>query len=160
MKGLHVSTPFLNQSWIFCVDKKLFTSALFEYYLDPFSASRIISLVSDPEVNKEQRDSSKADAWILEYIVAHSQQIAIDSDNFGFIRISEANAFTNRNPNGWGLSQWCPYTVAGSYIVYLEPRFFDLVCVRWAYECRIYRKRMQFKLMEMQAQGERHSPSY
>ena len=60
---LHVLTPFLNQSWIFCVDKKLFTSALFEYYLDRFAASQTFSLISDPEVNKEQRNSSKADAW-------------------------------------------------------------------------------------------------
>jgi carbohydrate-binding DOMON domain-containing protein len=105
---LHVLTPFLNQSWTFCVDNKLFSSALFECYLDRFSASRIISLISDPEVNQEQRNSSKADAWILEYIAAHDQQIAIaiDGDNSGFIRISEANfTFTNRIPNGWSPPQ-------------------------------------------------------
>jgi hypothetical protein len=121
---LHVLTSFLTQSWIFCVDNKLFTSALFEYYLDRFSASRIISLNSDPEANKEHRNSSKADAWTLEYIATHGQQIAIaiDGDNSGFIRISEANAFTNRIPNGWSLSQWCAYTIAGSCMVYLDMR--------------------------------------
>ena len=39
----------------------------------------------------------------------------------------------------------------------------DLVRVGWPYECRIYRKRMHrlmFKLMEMQAEGERHFPFY
>ncbi|KIM37236.1 hypothetical protein M413DRAFT_448725 [Hebeloma cylindrosporum] len=129
-----------EMSWIFCVDNKLFTSALFEYYLDHFSASRRITLNSNPEVSEEQKNASNSDEWTLEYIAAHGQQIAIavDRDNSGFIRISEANAFTKKIPNGWSLPQWCAYTVAG-----------------WSYECRIYRKRMHrllFKLMEMEAQ--------
>jgi len=112
----------MNQSWIFCVDNKLFSSALYEYYLDLFSASRIKTLESDSEVNKEGQNSSKADAWTLDYINNYGQRIAlaIDRDWSGFIRISEANAFTNRIPKGWSLPQWCAYTVAGSYIFYLD----------------------------------------
>ena len=106
---LHALTPCLNQSWMFCVDNKLFTSGLAEYYRERLSASVIISL-------------DKADAWTLEYFVKHGQQIAIaiDSDNSGFIRISEVNAFTNRIPNGWNLPQWCAYTIAGWCTVYLD----------------------------------------
>ena len=117
-ENLHVLTPFLNQSRIFCIG----TSALLEYYLDRFSAFRIISLDSDPEASKEHRNLSKANAWTLEYIATHGQQIAIaiDGDNSGFIKISKANAFMNRIPNGWNLSQWCAYTIVGSYIVYLD----------------------------------------
>jgi len=102
---LHSLTPFLNQSWIFCVDNEIFAGGLVEYYRDHISASSI-------------------DAWTLEYIVNHGKKmaIAIDSDNSGFIRISEANAFANKIPNGWSLSQWCAYTVAGSCIVYLDTR--------------------------------------
>jgi hypothetical protein len=113
---------FLNQSWIFCVDNKLFSSALYEYYLDLFSASRIRTIDSDSEANKERRNSSKADAWTLDYINNYGQKIAlaIDRDGSGFIRISEANVFTNRIPKGWSLPQWCAYTVAGSYIFYFD----------------------------------------
>jgi hypothetical protein len=120
----HFLTPFLNQSWIFCVDNKLFSSALFEYYLDLFSASRIKTLNSESEANKERLDSSKADNWTLDYINNYGQRLglAIDQDGSGFIRISEANTFTKKIPAGWSLPQWCAYTVAGSYIVYLDPR--------------------------------------
>ena len=109
------------QSWIFCVDNKLFSTALYEYYLDLLSAPRINTLDSDSEPNKERRNPSKADDWTLGYFANYGQKItlAIDRDNSGFVRISEANAFTNGIPNGWSLPQWCAYTVAGSYIVYL-----------------------------------------
>jgi len=114
----------LNQSWIFCVDNKLFSGALYEYYLDFFRASRISTLDSNSEANKERRNSSKADAWTLDYFANYGYKIAlaIDRDNSGFVRISEANAFTDGIPNGWSLPQWCAYTVAGSYIVYLGPQ--------------------------------------
>ena len=130
---LHVLTPFLNQSWIFCIDNKLFTSALFEYYLDPFSASPMISLNSDPEANKEQRNSSKAGAWTLEYIPAHGQQIAIaiNGGNSGFIRISEANfAFTNRIPNGILPSGARTLLLVRTYFTLLS--VIDLVGLGWS----------------------------
>jgi hypothetical protein len=59
----------------------------------------------------------------LKYILDYGQQIAnaIDRDASGFIRISEANAFTKAIPNGWSLPQWYAYNVAGSYIVFLDP---------------------------------------
>jgi hypothetical protein len=80
------------------------------------------TLDSDSEANKERLNSSKADDWTLAYFAYYGQKItlAIDQDNSGFVRISEANAFTNKIPNGWSLPQWCAYTVAGSYIVYLD----------------------------------------
>ena len=67
-------TPFLNQSWIFCVDNKVFSSALFEYYLDIFnSASQINTLDSDAKANKERWNSSKVNNWMLHYIVHYGQ---------------------------------------------------------------------------------------
>ena len=80
------------------------------------------TLDSDSETNKERRNSSKADDWTLDYINNYGPKltIAIDRDNSGFIRISEANTFTNKIPNGWSLPQWCAYTVAGSYTAYLD----------------------------------------
>ena len=109
---------FLIQSWIFCVDNKVFSGALYEYYLDFFSPSRIKTLNSDSEANKEPQNSSKADAWTLDYINYSGQKIvlAIDRDGSGFVRISEANTFTNGIPKGWSLPQWCAYNVAGSYL--------------------------------------------
>ncbi|KAH9481751.1 hypothetical protein JR316_0006278 [Psilocybe cubensis] len=67
------------------------------------------------------------DSWTLEYIALHGHHItqAIDNDGSGFIRISEANAFTQQIPKGWNLPQWCAYSAAG-----------------WAYEARIYRRRI------------------
>ena len=98
-ENLHVLTPLLNPSRVFCVG----TSALLEYHLDRFSASRIISLDSDPEANKEHRNSSKANAWTLEYIATHGQQItiAIDGDNSGFIKISARGECLHEQDPEW-----------------------------------------------------------
>jgi len=76
----------------------------------------------DSEANKERQNSSNADDWTLDYINNYGPKItmAIDRDNSGFIRISEANTFTSKIPNGWSLPQWCAYTIAGSYTVYLD----------------------------------------
>jgi hypothetical protein len=86
------------------------------------SESRIKTPDSDSETNKERQNSSRADDWTRNYIANYGLKIisAIDRDDSGFIRISEANAFTSRIPKGWSLPQWCAYTVAGSYIVYLD----------------------------------------
>ncbi|KAF8159290.1 hypothetical protein B0H34DRAFT_702908 [Crassisporium funariophilum] len=152
-----------EMNWIFCVENSLFTSALFEYYLDQFSSSSITTKLSDsrdkginaaaspltpeaPKIHTVSNISSflskvgflpHADAWTLEYIALHGQRIsqAIDRDRSGFIRISEANAFAEQIPSGWNLPQWCAYTAAG-----------------WLHEARIYRARMRsilFKLHEM-----------
>ena len=55
------------------------------------------------------------DAWALEPIAMYGERISlsIDRDDSGFIRISEANAFTDRMPEGWSLPQWCAYAAIG-----------------------------------------------
>jgi hypothetical protein len=60
------------------------------------------TLDSDSETNKERQNLSRADDWTLNYIANYGPKItsAIDHDDSGFIRISEANAFTNRIPKG------------------------------------------------------------
>ncbi|KAH9481745.1 hypothetical protein JR316_0006272 [Psilocybe cubensis] len=159
-----------EMDWIFCVDNKFFVSALFEFYLDRFSSKHAIPTGpifkdGEPTSDAHQKGTldwfkqmfaisvsapkfsflsklgaiNHPDAWTLEYIALHGEQITktIDSDDSGFIRISEANAFAQQCPRGWSLPQWCAYSAAG-----------------WAYEARIYRRRIShltFKLTEMQA---------
>jgi len=124
------------------VDNKLFASALFEYYLDKFSAVRPkrehntdakvedekpgnepldqvkLSLASVPHSGFFSRLSSlnHSDAWTLECIARNGHQIAtaIDTDNSGFIRISEANHFAEQMPKEWNFPQWCAYVAAGA----------------------------------------------
>ena len=121
------------------MDNKLFASALFEYYLDKFSATQPkreqttdakledekptldplqLSTASVPHSGFFSRLSSfnHPDAWTLESIALNGHQIAaaIDTDNSGFIRISEANQFSQEIPNEWNLPQWCAYVAAGA----------------------------------------------
>ena len=128
------------------MDNKLFASALFEYYLDKFSAALPkreqttdettdakledekpgnessdqveLSLASPPLSGFFSRLSSlnHPDSWTLECIALNGHQIstAIDTDNSGFIRISEANHFAEQMPKGWNLPQWCAYVAAGA----------------------------------------------
>jgi len=123
------------------VDNKLFASALFEYYLDKFSATQLNHAhIADAKTehekagneNQVRRRSSSAsvpnsaflsrlssinhpDTWTLEYISLYGHQITttIDNDNSGFIRISEANNFTGQIPTEWNFPQWCAYVAAG-----------------------------------------------
>jgi len=107
----------------------MFSLALLEYYFDKVSsfernqpeqdsgtpnpqATRTIS--SQNEVQR-LRHVQHPDSWTLEYISAHGARIAaaIDIDNSGFIRISEANTFTEQIPQGWNLPQWCAYNAIG-----------------------------------------------
>ncbi|KAH9481747.1 hypothetical protein JR316_0006274 [Psilocybe cubensis] len=148
-------------NWIFCVENKFFVSAVFEFYLDRFSGKKHVDK-PDGEQHQEDSDTEEKqivkygsapkfsflsrlgsinhpDSWTLEYIAAYGENItqAIDNDNSGFIRISEANAFSQAIPKGWNLPQWCAYCAAG-----------------WAYENRIYRTRINkilSTLTEMQA---------
>uniref|UniRef100_A0A8H7Y3G6 ZZ-type domain-containing protein n=1 Tax=Psilocybe cubensis TaxID=181762 RepID=A0A8H7Y3G6_PSICU len=147
-----------EMDWIFCVENKFFVSALFEFYLDQFSSHKPTHNFIFPDnqtddtvqLEKDREETLKKllfsstsvpkftflsrlgalthpDAWTLEYIALHGHHItrAIDNDCSGFIRISEANSFTQQIPKGWTLPQWCAYSAAG-----------------WAYEARIYRRRM------------------
>ncbi|KAF9563209.1 hypothetical protein CPC08DRAFT_760974 [Agrocybe pediades] len=153
-----------EMNWIFCIENKFFASALFEYYLDQFStttrhvysdqvseineasmpatldAIRAISVTtSKHNIWSKTAALNHPDGWTLEYIALYGERIgtAIDADKSGYIRISEVNTLTDEIPKGWNLPQWCAYLAAG-----------------WAYEARIYRKRINnllFKLMEMQA---------
>lgn len=126
------------------MDNKLFASALFEYYLDKFSAAQpkceetteakvedetrkpgnealdqVGSLTASvPHSGFSSRLSSlnHPDAWTLECIALNGHQIttAIDTDNSGFIRINEANQFAEQIPKEWNLPQWCAYVAAGA----------------------------------------------
>ncbi|PPQ83088.1 hypothetical protein CVT25_003792 [Psilocybe cyanescens] len=153
-----------EMNWIFCVEGKFFVSAVFEFYLDRFSGKKHVDK-AEPGAEEEHGVDSNLDgqtvsnsgsaprfsflsrlgavnhpdSWTLEYIALYGDNItqAIDNDNSGFIRISEANAFSQAIPKGWNLPQWCAYCAAG-----------------WAYEARIYRTRiskMLTTLTEMQA---------
>ncbi|KAF9484260.1 hypothetical protein BDN70DRAFT_872756 [Pholiota conissans] len=165
LRDVDLKILWKEMNWIFCVDNKLFTSALFEYYLDHFSTVRqkpkatpaegasedVQHLSAEDEAELTQENLTKVtflsrlgvlnhvDAWTLEAIAMYGHRIssAIDRDDSGFIRISEANIFTDRMPKGWSLPQWCAYAALGE-----------------AYESRVYRKRIHNILgamMEMQA---------
>ena len=126
------------QNWIFCVDNKNFTTALFEYYLDHFSSQRT-SQETATESNDAPRPPEEGEytdddnlpkdtvssgpkvpnhphAWTLEPIAMYGERISrvIDRDESGFIRISEVNSFTDRMPKGWSLPQWCAYAAVGT----------------------------------------------
>ena len=123
------------------MDNKLFASALFEYYLDKFSAQPKREQTTEAKVEDEKPGNealgqvesptpsvphsrfslrlsslNHPDAWTLECIALNGHQIttAIDTDNSGFIRISEANQFTEQIPKEWNLPQWCAYVAAGA----------------------------------------------
>jgi len=142
-----------HQNWIFCVDDKLFTSALHEYYRDKFSAN-LSPVHNNPSKIKSESDEGGStsegigkevnsinfteknlgnvlavspptpprpptghdDSWTLQYLSQHGEYVAlyIDLDRSGYIRISEANAFTSTIPDGWTLPQWCAYKAAGN----------------------------------------------
>ncbi|KAJ2917119.1 hypothetical protein MD484_g3313, partial [Candolleomyces efflorescens] len=114
-----------EMNWIFCVDIKLFSMALHEYYLDRLS----VKLPQAGEAPMTQKRDD--DQWTLEYIGFYSEEIcqAMDRDLSGYIRISEVNAFTDEMPDGWTFPQWCVYQALG-----------------WHYEQQIYQKRLQYLL--------------
>ncbi|KAJ3509167.1 hypothetical protein NLJ89_g5363 [Agrocybe chaxingu] len=120
-----------EMNWIFCVDNRLFALALFEYYLDKVSSydHKQASGARDPTSLPPPADATKTIAFPRgqEFISAYGPRIskAIDCDDSGFIRISEANEFTSKIPKGWNLPQWCAYHTIG-----------------WFYEIRIYQMRM------------------
>ena len=125
------------------MDNKLFASALFEYYLDKFSTAQpkrkqiADGKVEDEKPRNEASNQAKLlppsvprsgffsrlssldhpDAWTLECINLNGHQIAtaIDTDSSGFIRISEANQFTEQIPKEWNVPQWCAYVTAGAF---------------------------------------------
>lgn len=115
----------LHQNWMFCVETKVFGVALFEYYLDLYSDGMFTSGFDTglwmPKFNPIHRYKSDAfkhrEAWTLLYLFFYSDKLSnvIDSDSSGFIRISEANAFTSQIPDGWTLPQWCAYLMEGVY---------------------------------------------
>jgi len=122
---LHIPSNKSHQSWIFCVENKFFSSALFEYFRDRISASKndaneVATVPTDKLDGTSSTVQKLDDGWTLEYIANFGNQItaAIDCDNSGFVRISEANTFTRQIPQGWTLPQWCAYTAAGSWVVF------------------------------------------
>ncbi|PPQ69974.1 hypothetical protein CVT24_003678 [Panaeolus cyanescens] len=134
-----------EMNWIFCVDNRQFLFALQEYYLDRFvkyqrnSSEPIegteVALANDGEARETRKHP---DAWTLFYLGRYADRIldAIDKDNSGLIRISEANDFTIGMPASWSLPQWCTYHAIG-----------------WLYENRIYQLRIRklfIKLCEAQ----------
>ncbi|KAF5321499.1 hypothetical protein D9619_000349 [Psilocybe cf. subviscida] len=108
-----------EMNWMFCVETKVFGIALFEYYLDLYSNGMFTSGFDTglwtPKVNPIHRYKEGAfkhpQAWTLLYLFLYADKIsnAIDSDNSGFIRINEVNAFTLQIPDGWTLPQWCQF---------------------------------------------------
>ncbi|KDR76020.1 hypothetical protein GALMADRAFT_458592 [Galerina marginata CBS 339.88] len=146
LKNEDLKELWKEMNWIFCVETKMFTKALLEYYVDRFSISPQHHVEEYAANNVSTSTSSSnlpllsrhADFWTLEYI-AQDDEIgrAVDSDGSGYVRISEANSLTARMPEGYNLPQWCAYSVGG-----------------WSYENRVYRSRIAFlllKLAEMQA---------
>ena len=133
---LHISANKSPQSWIFCVENKFFSSALFEYFRDRVSASKndrneVATVPTDKPDGTTSTVQKLDDGWTVEYIANFGNRItaAIDCDNSGFIRISEANTFTEQIPQGWTLPQWCAYTAAGSWVVF-RIDFFQLLLYR------------------------------
>lgn len=111
------------QKWIFCVETRIFALALYEYYQDLYAHTHTIA----PDIIEEKNDSDThepssrrtvhPDAWTLPYLVIFTKATeTIDDDNSGFIRISEANKFTSRIPEGWTLPRYCAYLVEGTYL--------------------------------------------
>ncbi|KAG2011262.1 hypothetical protein CC2G_011403 [Coprinopsis cinerea AmutBmut pab1-1] len=132
-----------EMNWIFCVEDKLFTIALFEYYLDYFNSkysTRPIGSDEEPrKLSQEELNKRREDLWTLPYLSKYGEKIneAVDTDKSGFIRISEVNVFTSQIPPGWTLPQYCAYVAVG-----------------WEYELHIYQKRLQHlmdKFYEAQA---------
>ena len=107
------------QNWIFCVEDKLFITALFEYYLDYFYSKYTCpetgSGEEPEELSLDAISARQKDIWTLQYLNYNGGQIndAVDSDKSGFIRISEVNTFTDQIPKGWTLPQWCAYVAVG-----------------------------------------------
>ncbi|RXW20791.1 hypothetical protein EST38_g5070 [Candolleomyces aberdarensis] len=116
-----------EMDWIFCVENKIFSMALHEYYRDRFS----VKLPTEQDGEAQNTRKQDEDQWTLEYLGVHAQDIcqAIDRDLSGYIRISEVNAFTDEIPEGWTFPQWCVYQGVG-----------------WHYEQQIYQKRLQYLL--------------
>lgn len=111
---------FISQGWIFCVDLKLFTNALFEYYVDhlhsKFTTPPLDSDEPAEELSAEALSERQEDLWTLDYISRHGHSVnkAVDRDASGWIRISKVNAFTNSIPEGWSLPQWLAYVAIGT----------------------------------------------
>jgi hypothetical protein len=116
----------ITQKWIFCVETSVFALALFEYYQDLYTHPHIVATDPGEEtavVATRSQNTSKLssdpkhhpDAWTLPYLANFTTAVAtIDDDNSGYIRVSEANRFTSRIPEGWTLPQYCAYLVEGA----------------------------------------------
>ncbi|KAF8990937.1 hypothetical protein BDQ17DRAFT_1433425 [Cyathus striatus] len=138
-----------EMGWVFCVKNKHFGMALIEYFVDRYSIQHSpcesrtagsenidnrgdISGVGAENDQNSMRTRNHPNAWTLYYLSTFVTDIssAIDVDDTGFIRISEANEFTEQIPNGWCLAEWCVYHGIG-----------------WRYEQRIYQERI-YQLVE------------
>ncbi|KAF8996623.1 hypothetical protein BDQ17DRAFT_1513802 [Cyathus striatus] len=108
-----------EMGWVFCVKNKHFGMALIEYFIDHFSSidgptdsQEDTGLVkgdnADAKANQDISETFRRKAWTLFYLLKIPKDIlsAIDVDGTGFIRISEANEFTNGMPSTWSLSEW------------------------------------------------------
>lgn len=117
-----------TQKWIFCIETGIFALALFEYYQDLYAHPHVVASDTSEEtgaiVRRVQNTSTPSsgstlhpDAWTLHYLANFTSAVAaIDDDASGYIRISEANRFTSRIPEGWTLPQYCAYLVEGTSI--------------------------------------------
>lgn len=136
----HHYAQIYSKNWFFCVETKIFSIAIFEYYLDLYStppmsrdapsgtesvaaaANSAHAPSSYPYMPRSNAAGqfksgslSHPEAWTLNYLLLFNSKIAplIDTDGSGFIRISEANAFTANIPFEWTIPQWCAYLVEG-----------------------------------------------
>ncbi|KAF8990935.1 hypothetical protein BDQ17DRAFT_1433422 [Cyathus striatus] len=127
-----------EMGWVFCVKNKHFGMALIEYFLDHFTSSDETRKEDNESVenkgmggNDHISESYHQKTWTLFYLTRFAEDIssAIDVDRTGFIRISEANIFTDDMPITWSLAEWCVYHGIGwrfEQILYQE-RIYQLV---------------------------------
>jgi len=164
------------------VENRLFSLALFEYYLDkissydrrlaagdgggpndpaPTGTARTVTLQGGQGIQR-LKHTRHPDAWTLHFMSIYGAKIAkaIDCDSSGFIRISEANDFTATIPDSWNLLQWLAYHANGEILLYgLFLLEWQLICCSptgWAYEIRVYQARMHnifLKMCALQTSG-------
>ncbi|KAI0041239.1 hypothetical protein FA95DRAFT_714838 [Auriscalpium vulgare] len=121
--------------WRFSVKGHDFIKALQEYYFDKIAEGDRRAPVYDSSERTMTEDERKLqdDKWCLRFLgVEYEAPVleAFDTDNSGFIRISEVNEFTNSIPDEWSLLQAVAYWAQG-----------------WSLETAIY-ARSVFRLLE------------
>ncbi|KAE9402429.1 hypothetical protein BT96DRAFT_855748 [Gymnopus androsaceus JB14] len=134
-----------QMNWRYSVRCRDFVKALQEFYFDRFSTyihhdeSNFTTSTDDPDGSFDGQliavERIEDDEWCLQYLAAkYERQIleVFDSDNSGFIRISEVNDFTKTLPEGWTMLQALSYCAQG-----------------WSIETAIYSRKILALLHEM-----------